>query len=145
MQTDDPDNFFPILRLANAPCAWPGPGPWHPSAGLHRFGVWLHRLSRLNFSWLCSRPTSVPIALQARPHSQGSCSSLRILGLLHPCVGGLQGVTPVTSPLPAFSCNSPQQHTPGAKAFGRKLSLHSFLSILHKEATWRNKSVRRKQ
>lgn len=70
--------------------------------------------------------------------------SLRILGLLHPCVGGLQGVTPVTSPLPAFSCNSPQQHTPGAKAFGRKLSLHSFLSILHKEATWRNKSVRRK-
>lgn len=28
------DYFFLILTQANAPCAWPGPGPQCPSAGL---------------------------------------------------------------------------------------------------------------
>lgn len=84
----------------------------------NRFGVWLHTLSRMNFSWLCSRPTSVPYC------SPGSASltglvllSPPMLGLLRPCVGSFPGVPRVTPPLPAFSRNSSQQHSPEAKAF----------------------------
>jgi len=42
------------------------------TAKTNRFGVWLNALSRLNFSWLCSRPTST-----------SNCSPGLVLSLTH--------------------------------------------------------------
>ena len=70
--------------------------------------------------------------------------TLHMLSPLHLCIGSFQRVPWVTSPLPAFSCNSSLQHSPEAKVFERKLSLHSFLSILHKAAMWIKESIQKK-
>lgn len=59
--------------------------------------------------------------LRIQPRSQSSCFSLftHIVSLV--LALSFQGVPCVTSPLPAFLCNSSQQHPPEAKVLERKL------------------------
>lgn len=97
------DYFFLILTQANAPYAWPGPGPPCPSAVLsypvkaNRFMIWLMH---------CPGWTSAWGSISAAPWAQHSA-----LLTLHLCPpSSLQLEFPVSvlpSHLPASLCNSP--------------------------------------
>ena len=79
------DDFFPILRQANALCAWPESGPQHPSAGLNlpsqskqSWGLASHTVqAELQLALLEAHLRSLFLSrLSAQPPSQGLCSSL---------------------------------------------------------------------